>query len=102
MKLVRCSISFCSLGIAGLIVDYSKKNVNYSDGTNGLAYTGFVVHDSLVKSLHSKEEKLISAKKGDLWYSTKPVFITEVYIDIEKSKEEQIEDAHNALILQCS
>ena len=98
MNVKRCSIAFCSLGVAGLIVEHNKQKVTYADGNHGYAYTGHVVHDTLIKGIGGHEGKLISVKKGNQWCSKHPEFITEVDIDVDKPIDEQVEDAHKALM----
>jgi hypothetical protein len=97
MKTKRCSINRCSTGVIGLIVEHTKERVHYLDGSQDYAYAGYAIQDITIEGFSGYEGKLIPIKKGEFWYFKNPEFITEVYIDVEKPINEQVEDACKVL-----
>lgn len=71
-------IAFCSIGVLGVITSNEKQKVTYADGNTGEAYTGFVIHDTIIQGIRGDAGKLISVKQGDLWCSKVPEIICHI------------------------
>lgn len=97
MNKQKCKVAFCSIGVLGIITSNGLNEVTYADGNKGEAYTGFVIHDTVIEGIKGDSGKLIFVKTGDQWTSKNPNIIGEVEIDLDSSLNNIIKNTFNQL-----
>lgn len=88
----KYAVARCYLGVLGIITSDNLETVNYSNGQNGKAWTGFSLEDTT--TYFNNTERKVS--KGDLWCSKQPEILyyltaEEVEFDGEFSIEKTLE-----------